>query len=72
MFNALNREAILELMQCGCREHGWPPGDHEAGCPRPVVEWLLAELAKPREERRDYQGRVRYSAVDLSQYLPGT
>lgn len=64
MFNALNREAILELV---------PPCDDEAGhlcvhgdcaaayegrCPRRLIEWLLRELAKPREERRDYNGRL--------------
>jgi hypothetical protein len=44
-------------MPCHCEDHGWQPGEHERGCPRNLVEWVFKELAKPREERRDYYGR---------------
>ena len=67
MFNQLNREAILELFPCDC-----PIGEsylgsggkicehtqHDLWCPRRIADWLLAELLKPREERRDYLGRA--------------
>lgn len=54
------REAILELMPCDAAFNGrcdCIPWRHQYNCARAIAEWLLKELAKPHEERRDYYGR---------------
>jgi hypothetical protein len=51
---------IGELFPCDCKndDHDYGTGNHHwRSCPRGIFVWLSSEIAKPREERKTYDGR---------------